>query len=157
MGREDKQYPLVKVRFPLGDDWEGIEAENMWAEVVAPGEYRLRNSPFYAYDVSAEDTVFATEVDNILSFAGVASRGGHSTYRILLPTGDSIESARFRKYWEPLEQLGCTYEVAKQRWLAVDIPRDVNIHEAYAMLERGEADRAWEFEEVHCGHPVRRD
>jgi hypothetical protein len=149
---------LTKVRFPLKpEDWEGLEAENLWAEIIGPDQYRLRNSPFYAYGVSVEDVVYAKESENVLNFAGIARRGGHSTYRILLPEGDSIRTRGFLTYWEPMENIGCTYELAKERWLAVDVPPRVDIFEVYALLEKGETEGAWSFEEGHCGHSVKDD
>ena len=51
--------PLVKIRFELDpEEADGYGSETVWAEGVATGRYRLRNS-FYARDVSAEDVVFA--------------------------------------------------------------------------------------------------
>jgi hypothetical protein len=146
---------LVKVRFALDPkDWEGLGSESLWASQIAPGEYQIRNSPFYIYGISAEDIVSARDVDGILSFAAVSRRGGHSTYRILVTEGESISSPKFLQSWQPLQDLGCTYEQAKSRWLSVDVPPMTDIFAAYALLEKGEAAGAWTFEEAHCGHPA---
>jgi hypothetical protein len=61
----------------------------------------------------------------------------------------------FQRAWRPLQNLGCTYEVGDRRLFAVDVPQDADIHHVYALLETGEADGIWDFEEGHCGHPVR--
>jgi Domain of unknown function (DUF4265) len=148
---------FVKIRFELNaKDWKGLKSESLWALEVRPAEYLIRNSPFYIYGISTEDTVHAKSDDGILRFAGVAKRGGHSTYRILLRDPETIESPRFRESWQPLRDIGCTYELAKTSWLSVDIPPATGIVAAYRLLENGESKGIWTFEEAHCGHPVNR-
>ncbi|MBI3662045.1 MAG: DUF4265 domain-containing protein [Acidobacteria bacterium] len=146
---------LVKVRFPLRPgEWKELKAENLWAKPQTSGEFLVRSVPFYVYGISFGDTVHASPSRGILRFAGVARRGGHSTYRMLLSEDDTIESQRFLKYWNPLETLGCTFELAKHRWVAVDVPPDIDINKIYSLLEKGEAGGAWSFEEGHCGHTI---
>jgi hypothetical protein len=146
---------LVRVSFDLNSkEWPSIKTESLWAEELDSGEYLVRNSPFYVYGISTSDIVFARSADGVLTFAGVAKRGGHSTYRILLKQSQSIDSPQFLKAWKPLEYIGCTYELAKSRWLAVDVPPETDIFEAYRLLEQGELLGVWTFEEAHCGHSV---
>lgn len=148
---------LVKIRFPLNPaDWEGLKSESLWAREIAPGHYRIRNCPFYAYGVSAEDIVSAREQDGVLTFRDVVARSGHSTYRVLLAEGESVKSPKFLENWKPLQEIGSTYELAKSRWLAVDVPPETDIFAAYDLLERGERANAWTFEEAHCGHRVKK-
>lgn len=87
----------------------------------------------------------------------MARRGGHSTYRILIKEGESIRSPKFLEHWQPLQNMGCTYEQAKSRWLAIDVPPRTDIFAAYALFEKGEVDEIWTFEEAHCGHSVNKD
>jgi len=58
--------------------------------------------------------------------------------------------------WKPLAALGCSYEQATKRLMSVDIPPTANIYQAYALLEKGEHNQMWDFEEAHCGHPFKR-
>jgi Domain of unknown function (DUF4265) len=126
----------------------------MWAEVAAPGQFRLRNSPFYAYGVSVDDVVNAVESeDGILEVTSVARRGGHSTYRVLLKRGETIEEEHFLAFWTPLQQLGCTYE-SGSRWLSIDVPPSADTSKVCALLERGMAENVWTFEEAHRASPV---
>ena len=53
-----------------------------------------------------------------------------------------------RVTWVSLREHGCTYQCATRR-LAVRMPM------CMPSLESGERDRLWEFEEGHCGHPLR--
>lgn len=55
--------------------------------------------------------------------------------------------------WSPLEALGCSYEEGPV--LAVDVPRCADIHAVYELLEAGASRNVWDFEEGHCGHPLR--
>ncbi|SRR6266481_261293 len=155
---EELTERLVKIRFTLDPkDWEGLNSESLWAREMAPGEYQIRNSPFYIYGISAEDVVYAKEIDGTLDFISISKRGGHSTYRILLKEGENVESPQFIKHWQLLQRMGCTYEQAKSRWLAVDVPPETDIFATYRFLENGETAKVWTFEEAHCGHPVKDD
>ena len=144
---------LGKVTFRLEPGaWHGSATETVWAEPVAPGQYRLCNVPFYAFDVSYGDVVGTVEETGCLVFSSVLRRGGHSTYRLLLkdPLRDQFES-----FWKPLAECGCTYEEGHRPLLAVDVPADADIFEVYRRLEAGELAGIWSFEEGHCGHQVK--
>ena len=144
---------LVKLTFPLDpQEWHGSATETLWAEPLAAGEYRLRNTPFYAHGISAEDVVFAREEDGRLWFAGVARHGGRSTYRLIPSAG--VAPAHLGEHWDPLQRLGCSYEEGPGRLLAVDVPPEADIQAVYELLELGEQEQLWEFEEGHCGHPL---
>lgn len=150
-----KAKELIKIVFILeAEAWHGYATETVWAEEIGGGRYRLRNAPFYAFGVSAEDVVFTkSDSEGRLIFAGVSLHGGHSTYRIIwLQPHDEVT---FRNFWEPLEVLGCTYEQAYDYLLAVDVPPKADIYNVYQLLERGEAAGIWHFEEGHCGHTLR--
>ncbi len=142
---------LVKVVIDLNDESYGVES--LWAEPVRAGQYRLRNVPFMAYGYSELDVVNADEVAGQLHVTGVAERGGHSTYRVFLT--EPMNDEAFGALWEPLRQLGCTYERANNRLIAIDVPPDADVYAVYMTLERAEETKLWEFEEGHCGHPLR--
>jgi hypothetical protein len=144
---------LVKIIFNLPAKDGPIASESLWAERLGSNLYRLRNVPFYLYGVSEQDIVRAEENDGRLTAAGIIDRGGHSTYRIFLPEQSSEE--QFARDWIPLQELGCTYERATRRLVAIDVPPHTDVYAVYDVLERGEKDRRWEFEEGHCGHPLR--
>lgn len=140
---------LKKMIFHLeAEAWHGSATESVWVDDVGQGRYVLENSPFYAFGVSYQDVVSAKEANGELIFDKVLSRGGHSTYRLIVP--ESREE--FDHYWEPLQRLGCTYEEGLNRLLSVDVPPLADIYAAYNALEAGEQAGAWSFEEGHCGH-----
>lgn len=149
---------LVKVHFPLSpqDRSQGVEAENLWAMKLGRDKFKLDNIPFYVYGVSSGDIVTAEMADGRLVFRRVVERGGHSTYRLLVKDEAGFESEHFKRLRVQLEKLGCSYEVAKRRWIAVDVPPDTDVFAVYKLLESGEGAGDWDFEEGHCGHATDR-
>lgn len=133
-------------------EWHGHAIETVWAERVSDNLFRIRNVPFYAKELSVEDIVLTEPKDGIYYLKFVSKRSGHSTYRIFL--SKNIQAETFRKNWEPLEMIGCTYEKGQGSLFAIDIPPSVDIYKAYSLLEEGEKNGIWEFEEGHCGHPT---
>jgi len=149
----NKRAPgLSKVQFSLTEDsWHGFGTEDLWATTNAPGEYTIENTPFFVKGVGYKDVVSATEVNGVLQFDRVLRSNGHSTYRILLNSEASKEE--FEEYWSPIEQLGCTYESGDLGYLiwAVDVPAEVDVKEVYRLLDIGEQEDIWGFEEGHFG------
>jgi len=144
---------LSKVLFHLEPGaWHGSATESVWAERMDQRCFRLRNVPFYAFGVSVEDVVVAQPIGHIFEFESVSHRGGHSTYRII--TKKTARPEDFQQKWQRLEHLGCTYEQGPGQLMAVDVPPRANIYEVYSLLEEGERDGIWDFEEGHCGHPL---
>jgi hypothetical protein len=113
----------------------------------------LVNFPFYAEDVSYGDTVLLRPSDQEPSppfylFAGIAARGGHSTFHVLT----SAESDAFATRWPRLEALGCQYEKGENETdrgrvevFAVDAPPGADIDAVKAVLTEGARDRVWMF------------
>jgi hypothetical protein len=65
-----------------------------------------------------------------------------------------FESSTWKERWPHLAVLGCSYEVAKRRWIAIDVPEFSNADDVYAILKQGTADGMWSMDEGHCGHPL---
>jgi hypothetical protein len=133
----------------------GYATETLWAERIGEDRFRLRNVPFFAVGVSAEDVVVARKKAGYFVFDRVSIRGGHLTYRITCSETASRDA--IGRAWEPLEALGCTYEQGQGRLRAIDVPSYADIEKVLGLLEQGERQGIWEFEEGHCGHTVVRD
>ena len=147
---------FVKIRFQLDtSDWHGHGSETLWAETVAKTKgdiLRIANSPHFTTGINHCDVVRAKAGGNglLFDFLDVVERGGHSTYMILaIP-----EDLRLVSYWTPLQDRGCSYEsmtinLSEGRRLlySVDVPPDANIYEVYGLLEQGESDGVWKFQE----------
>jgi hypothetical protein len=150
---------LVKVHFKLDSaDWHGCPSETLWAKplmgIGAPTAFELENSPFYCKGVSYRDVISVVKRDNQYEFSAVIARGGHSTYRLVVEG----ENDAFRMCWQKLQNLGCTYEGGDfngKKLFAVDVPATADIYAVYPILEEGEKESVWIFEEGHVGHPLR--
>lgn len=134
------------------DDWHGFATESVWAEQVTENLFQIKNVPFYAKELSIDDVVLVEFRSGSYYLKFVSKRSGHSTYRIFL--GENVSAVIFRKYWQPLEEIGCSYEKGQGRLIAIDVPDTTDVHKTYSLLEEGEKHGIWEFEEGHCGHPL---
>lgn len=145
---------LTKIVFELEpSEWHDHGTESLWAKLLGDNAYQIDNIPFYAYGVSDKDIVFAKKIDNELLFQKVIKNGGHSTYRIF--QNEDVEGQVFSAYWKPLEEIGCGKETGGDGFFAVDVPPETDIYRAYALLEKGEEDEIWQFEEGKCGHELK--
>ena len=147
---------FVKVRFQLDpSDWHGHGSETLWAEPVAEARcdiLRIANSPYFTTGINHCDVVRAKAAGDglLFDFLDVVERGGHSTYMILaIP-----EDARLQSYWITLEDKGCSYEsmtislsVGRRLLYSVDVPPSANRYDVYNLLEEGESDGVWKFQE----------
>jgi hypothetical protein len=149
-GEEMKQDNRVKIEVSVEPETGlNIKTESLWAESLGHGLYRILNSPFFAFGISAEDVVRAEGAKEPFTFREVVDQGGHSTYRIFLKHGKRIDSSDFRQYWAPIKALGATFENANDRFIAIDIPPGADVAGIYKLFQRGEEDGIWEFEEVY--------
>jgi hypothetical protein len=149
--RSNSNEGLVKVVFDVPEkDGSVLKTESLWAEPVGEDRYRLRSVPFLVFGFSEQDVITAKDDNGKLVVTGVAARGGHSTYRLVLPEDTNEE--KFLQDWVRLKELGCTYERATRRFVAIDVPPHADIYAVYEALEEGERASAWEFEEGRCGH-----
>lgn len=145
---EVSQTNLFKVRII---DAETIET--VWASRLDDDCYRLESLLFFVYGYALGDIVSVTETEEQSPVVrGVVRRSGHSCYRVFL--SGNLSSVEQTNTWPALTRLGCTYERATERLFAIDVPAETNIHSAYQLLNTGEKQGEWSFEEVYCGHNV---
>lgn len=138
----------VKITFDLNpDDQQGYRTEGVWAERVGPDEFRILNSPFFAFGVSADDIVNAKQHSGNYKFDHVVRKGGHSTYRIFLQGGRTVNGEEFQSRWTAIQALGATFENANDRLLSVDVAPNVDIVRVYDLLRQGGNEGVWAFEE----------
>jgi hypothetical protein len=137
---------MVRIAFEVEDG-----RETMWAFPLGDDTYEIRSLPFRAYGVCWGDVVKAHKSNEGLEFDALVRRSGHSCYRVFLSNtlaGHFEESSQ----WQELQKLGSTYEQASRRLIAIDVPPESDVRSVYEVLEQGERDKAWDFEEVSLGH-----
>lgn len=144
----------VKVVVELPPDaWHGFKTETIWAEPTkAPGHFRLRSIPIYAYGLSYDDLFSTTTRQGKLYVQSILERGGHSTYRVFLEEGFTFDD--FERQWSVTRAFSaCAFERAG-RLIAIDVPPEADIYDVYAELEAGADAGRWDLQEGHVGHRV---
>jgi hypothetical protein len=145
---------LVKIKIPLPPgDASGGDAEWVWAKPTNNNEFVLKNVPTFAKGLSYDDVITTELVDGSLVFERVLRRGGHSTYRIY---GNSDRrDADVVKVARKLEEMHCEMENATNKIIGVDVLPEADIYAVYKILDDAEKAGILEFQEGHCGHPLR--
>jgi hypothetical protein len=127
--------PDSKVLFRVPEDDGSAQVETLWATSLGNDEYKLDNSPFYAYSVSWQDVVYAPfdATEGIATFARVVRKSGHRTIRVIFnpPVQDGNESDLLL---QGLVSLGCTYEGANRRYMSIDLPPGVQLEKVRQYL-----------------------
>ena len=127
--------PDSKVLFRVPEDDGSANVETLWATSLGEDEYKLDNSPFYAYSVSWEDVVYAPYDPNEKRaiFQRVLKKSGNRTVRVVFDaTAEDGESPD--EVLEGLLAIGCTYEGANRRYLSINIPPGVQLQDVRAFL-----------------------
>jgi hypothetical protein len=137
--RAEVEPGLVKVSVDLHDD-DGPATESFWAEPLGGDLYRLRNTPFYAFDLNFLDVVRAVsqEPDAVPTVVSVQRRSGHKTLRVLFAetTSESNVNAALGR----LNDAAVNHERAWGRFYALDVRPEADYPAICTWL--------WELEEA---------
>ena len=110
--------PLVKIAFR---DAAG-DVETLWAFDLGDRTFKLDSTPWYQYDVSYQDIVSASPVeDGMMFFDKVIAKSGYRTLRVR--SNEPVPSTLL----EGLRSLGCSYEGANPKFIAVDVPPGIDL------------------------------
>ncbi len=119
--QNEQSEKFVKVKFVDGED-----VETLWAIALGNNLFRLDNSLFYAYDVSWQDVVEATEeAEDFYEFVRVVEKSGNRTLRIIFQNF-SGKDEQGKQILSDIENLGCSYEGANSKLISITIPSTVN-------------------------------
>jgi hypothetical protein len=142
---------LVRIRVPLdpapgatgpADDW-------LWAEPLGSGRYRVESCPFFAYGVSRDDVVRASDVEGEEAprLEDVLEKCGHRTLRLALDPGVDVSDRAVQGLLERLLELGCTHETLRPKLVALDVPGEVDETVVAELLQSLATDRTilWEW------------
>ena len=120
--------PTAAVVFRVVGAGGHVNVETLWAYHLGAGRYRLDNSPFYAYSVSSGNVVLAPidPGDARPTFAAVLEKSGNRTVRILLD--EPLEAGNASDaVLSGLVALGCSFEGASPRYVAINVPPGVEL------------------------------
>ncbi len=129
-----------------GEDWVKIvltgpdgEVETPWAERVEGG-FRLDNLPWFAYGIADDDIIEAvpTEDDGIFDFVRVVHSSGNRLVRIIFDDASDADPVL-----DALTSMGCHYEGANRRFIAVSIPPPLDLGAVTSYLTG--ASVRWEY------------
>ncbi len=136
----DERY--AKIALVGGDG----EVETLWAHDLGSGRFRLDNLPWYAYGISVGDVVEAVAGDGgQLMFSRIIEKSGNRTLRIILqqiPGGEEL-TFESESALPMLIELGCGFEKANRRFIAVNVPAGVDLAVVTEALEN--TDVRWEY------------
>jgi len=145
---------MVKITIPLpGDNLAGATSESLWAEPQNSGKYVLKNVPFYAKGLSCDDLVEAEQSDGNLLFKRVVQHNGHSTYRVYARQGRTAPEVS--ELLEKLREMHCDVEPATDKLVGIDVLPNADVYKVYAALSEAEQAGTIDFQEGHCGHPLK--
>jgi hypothetical protein len=130
---------FAKIKFVEGDD-----VETLWAVELGNNLFRLDNSPFYAYRVSWEDIIEASEVEEgFYDFVRIVEKSGNRTLRIIFLkfTGNDT---RGKEILNEIKNLGCSYEGMNAKLISINIPPAVEFETAVNYVAE-QIDIDWEY------------
>lgn len=130
---------LVRIRVPLdapsgsagpAEDW-------LWAEPLGSQRFRVESCPFFAYGVSRDDVVRATEAqgDEAPRLEDVIEKGGHRTLRLALDPRIDLADGAIQGLLERLLEMGCTHETLRPKLVALDVPPEVDVTIVVELLQ----------------------
>lgn len=136
--------PNAKVLFRVPKEDGGADVETLWAHSLGSDEYKLDNSPYYAYGVSWEDIVRAPfdEDEQFPTFQKVVSKSGNRTVRVIFDI--PMESGnRSGDLVAQIVAMGCSFEGANKKYIVINVPPPVDLNAVAARLSQAEV--MWKY------------
>ena len=143
----------VHVRLTVEGGWPPVAFEEVEAKSLGDHRYELVSPPAFAKRLAVGDVVHIVHhgspeqvwVDSVIESSG------HSTVRVIFFRAVGRESEDNLRC--ELVRLGAQiHETAFRGLIAVDIPDEVNYGSLRAVLDEGESQKLWEFDEGVISH-----
>ncbi len=143
---------LIKVHIDLPDHW-ATGGESLWAEDLGGDRYRLKNVPFYAYDLNFHDIVEAraSRPDLKPSVLRVLERSGHQTIRVFFRE-DVSETDRLT-HLGALNAYHVTFERCSERYFALDLEPEASVEDVREQLDALESEGTLAYETCEARVP----
>lgn len=138
---------VVKIRFRLlqgADGYPPCDSEGLWATPLGGGAYRVANLPWFVPDVALGDVVRAV-ADGDGSLWGVerTEESGNCTIRVApLDVDQRTVFDTFGAMGIFGEGLGGGVDI-----VALNVPQNAEFRRIKTVLQQGEADGRWAYEE----------
>jgi hypothetical protein len=116
---------LTKVHVDLPQHW-ATGGESLWARALGDDLYEIDNIPFYAYGINFQDVVRANvhHPDQKPRVEKIVHTSGHRTLRFFF--GKEVPVDVQQETLDALRRLGLSFERADERYVAVDVPPNVD-------------------------------
>jgi hypothetical protein len=138
---------LVKVVVKLErdeDDYPPADYEGLWARPLGEGLFQVDNIPFFAKGIAYGDIVSAVTEPRELRFREVVRPSGHGTLRLIIYDEKEVSTVSAL-----LQKMGCAVERSHIPGLiSVDVPPAVSLAVLKPILDEGEAQERWGYEEA---------
>ena len=110
----------IKIRIPLPAN----SGETLWAEQVGENLFKLLNIPFFAFGYAEGDIVRCEQNQDWHEVIGLEKDNGNGTLRLIFAqeAGTDIQDIL-----DELKSVGCTYEMASSKLVAVTVPPNLEI------------------------------
>ncbi len=134
---------LTNVCVELPNHW-WLKGESFWARPLGNDLYELQNVPFCAYGLNFGDIVRAVPAspERKPEITEVVERSGNETLRVSF----SVEREQQAPFIEGLQALGAEAERANATFVALNVPRGVDLDALLSHLDALEEDGVLHFE-----------
>lgn len=141
----------VKVRFRTDmdeDGWPPAPVESLWAVNLGDGTARLDNTPWFVHGVACGDIVEVEPDSEGALWAGETVRRSENCTIRLIVVKDNGSAAARQSVLEAFHKLGTTGEgIERYGMVALDVPPEADLRRIRSLLEHGEAEEWWQWEE----------
>lgn len=143
---------LTKVHIDLPQHW-GTGGESLWAEDLGGNLFRIRNVPFFAYDLNFADIVRATADAPELKpeVREVVERSGHRTVRVFFQ--ETYPEEGRAELLKELNRHEAYFEGATAAHFAIDIEPSGSYESVYDQLMEWENSGFLSFETCEARVP----
>ena len=144
----DNRRAIHKIALVYLEETEGeYKVEMVNANRSANNLYQITSAPFFAKHLAVNDCVTVEDEDGTHFFDSLIHKSGHSTIRILFEPNQEIDNIL-----KSFHTLGVEAYRYHDTVLAVlDIPPSADYQIILKLLQTGEAENQWEFEESCLG------
>ena len=132
--KENERSAMEKIHFNLCvvDDYPPENCELIACELVNGDVYLVKEIPFYSKEVSFGDTIFTNYIGGERVFSKAKSHCGNSTIRIVFHD-EGLSS--IDEVLNKLTTTGVTLNKFSERFIALNIPREINILKIFDYLD----------------------
>ena len=125
---------MEKIHFNLNvtDDYPPVCCEQIDCECIENDQFLVKCIPRYSKEISFGDVIFAELISDEMVFIKVKNHCGNSTMRIILYNDKIHEMDRVLNQ---LSEKGVIYEKYSEKFVALNIPKAVNIIKIFAYLD----------------------